>query len=83
MSESGLPGDRRHRCFPQMWQLGREKFVAVSVCTEAVKGPKPQKCGRRKLFCKSLVKPKDNMTPALPDVYRRGHFTQRFPIFKT
>jgi hypothetical protein len=73
-----LPGGRRHGHFPQMWQFkkiyGRAKFVAVSGRKVAAKGPKRLKCGRRKLFYKSLVKVIENMITALPDIHRRGHF---------
>jgi hypothetical protein len=55
-----LPGGRRHGHFSQMWQFlkidGRGKFVAASGRKIAVKGPTRLKCGRRKLFYKSIVK---------------------------
>jgi hypothetical protein len=73
-----LPGGRHHGHFPQMWQFkkidGRGKFVAVSGRKVAVKGPKRLKCGRRKLFYKSLVKLIENMIKALPAVHNRGCF---------
>jgi hypothetical protein len=82
-----LPGGRRHGHFPQMWQFkkndSRGKFVAVSGRKVAVKGPKRLKCGRRKIFSKSLVKMIENMRKTLPDVHHRGRFPLMLPVFKT
>jgi hypothetical protein len=55
---------------------GCGKFVAVSDCKVAVKGPNRRKYDSRKLIYKSLVKLiKKNMTAALPDVHCRGNYS--------
>jgi hypothetical protein len=68
-----------------MWQFkkidGRGKFVVASGRKVTAKGSKRLKCGRRKLFYKSLVKRMEMMITELPDVDRRGQMLSFFKSF--